>query len=672
MKKNICCFYFFLLCFFAFSQNTVSPFWGNTLVKQFASNFKKQKEDRIPHCFNGWDTNGFYNTSKTIFTVIPTAENVLKEKTEIGTGSYEDFSDVVLIASAATHSADIYDDARLPLYFQKKGINLRVEEKKVIPLMDSDKNFIKAAEPIRYSINDFKQSAKGKKVTYNSSIYSYICKENPCYCIQLVFNDDDPDAIGLEIFDVYKRQTPFAAGEEFFFYPGISGKKDTTAWNAMSEYEQYFCMLSEPLIAYNTLDVFSINPEKTPRDGKGTQKVSEIVLERDWECHWRGDILELLEKYRTEEFGYVPMYNRLNALLDKYPKQTVEQISVLECLDILETTRLFYIKQMREKLGEYGMLAWDTGRLLAVLRWGIAVGWLSEYEAKQYAKPLIDKLLNAYWSWDDYIAHYVIGRGLFALSTGKDIEEYEYKALKSAYLSAPNYENINRKYQFSLRGIDFPAEYQNKNPVLTYDDVWYKQTADAKAWSEFNALSSDFYTFYKKDLKSLSTQDELKLASIKKALTSFYNKKKAIPCVSLLMIEYQELTSCPKEKLIKYYDMALESFKKAVPAKHGLNSGYELFRDFSMAYISRMLNAKDWKRLDAFLSYLDDENTTDEEMCALYGIYYFIRMKTETDNNKVTKYRKKAVTFFKRIPENKLFTEEKILKDLEKKLSSFF
>ena len=203
MKKNFCCLCFFLLCFFAFSQNTISPFWGNTLVKQFTSNFKKQKADIIPHCFDGWDTTGFFKTSKTLFTVIPEPEKVLTAKTEIGIGNYEDFSDVVLIASAATHSAYIYDDAQLPMYFQKKGINLRVEEKKVIPLMDADKNFIKAAEPIRYSVNDFKQSAKGKKVSYNSSIHSYICKENPCYCIQLVFNNDEPGEIGLEIFDVY-------------------------------------------------------------------------------------------------------------------------------------------------------------------------------------------------------------------------------------------------------------------------------------------------------------------------------------------------------------------------------------------------------------------------------------------------------------------------------------
>ena len=297
---------------------------------------------------------------------------------------------------------------------------------------------------------------------------------------------------------------------------------------------------------------------------------------------------------------------------------------------------------------------------------------MSEIEAMQLARPLIDKLLNAYASWDDYIAHYIIGRGLFALSKGYDVDQYEYEALKAAYFYAPTYENINRKCQFSLQGIMFPAENQNKNPVLTYDDVWYKPSVEAKAWSEINILSSELNAISTKDLDSLSPEDAIKFASIKKGLTSFYNKKKTIPCISFLMIDYQELTECPKEKLTKYYDTALASFKKVVPPKQGLDSEYKLFLEFSMQYIGRMLFEKDWKRLDAFLTYLDDENTTNDGMCIIYGIYYFIRMKHEDERNKAIQYRQKTLDFFKRISTDEVFDEESILKELEIELQDFF
>ena len=253
----------------------------------------------------------------------------------------------------------------------------------------------------------------------------------------------------------------------------------------------------------------------------------------------------------------------------------------------------------------------------------------------QYARPLIDELLDSYASWEDYLAHYTIGRGLFALSRRHDIQEYEHDELLNSLNYARSYETVDTKHQLSFHGTKFPAKNQKGNPVLTYNDAWYKPAADAKAWEEVYFLST-------KVINSISQNDERKMLS-------FCAKKSNIPCAASLAVILREAKGLGSRELIRYYDSANPAFDKVVPEKRDYNTGSKIYTTFYTVYFYRSLAINDFDRMYKALQKLDDENTIDESMCISYSLYYYTKMKTEKDRAKIDVYEKKIIGFFSRI-----------------------
>ena len=557
-------------------------------------------------------------------------------------------------------------DPSLPDVFGGKKIALREREIDVIAKLDALPHLVRAAEPVHWS-KDIRHSADDRTKSYRYSLHHYIFKDNPKTCMQLFFNNDGE---GLEHFCLIEREIPFTVGEDFFLYPNVypvddwiinDWKTDIADWNALSEYERYFCMLSVPLIAYhprNPLKVFSVNPEPTLR-APNLVKESQVILEQDWSCRSRSDVLDLFESFRNGS-GHAALYDRILQLSLKHRGKTAEEISTLECLDIHDTTLLTYVMQMGKKLGEHGILAWDKGRLLGVLRWSIATGWMSEQEAMQYARPIIDELLDSYASWEDYLAHYVIGRGFFALSECDYTHTRQYQALNYSLNYARNYEQVDKEHQLSFHGMQFPAKKQGGNPVLTYNDAWYIPTADAKPWEEINVIS-------KKDLRSLKSEQT-------SMLLNFCIKKKEIPCIALLNIKYNEAQGhTPKENEC-HYDAATIAFKKISPEKRGIKSSCKMYIDFYESYIMNKLAVQNYRWLYYELFELDNENTTDEKMCFLYAACYLDKMKNARTKKKFTQYRQQALEFLCRMNGSPIPSDDaaanQLLDRLEKSLKA--
>ena len=152
------------------------------------------------------------------------------------------------------------------------------------------------------------------------------------------------------------------------------------SWNKLSDDEKWFCALSEPFIKGYSLSVTTLNPE----EDIATDSRAASILEVLWNLHSKDDVLDFVEKYRLNQLGENVAINEAKASLCRNSKLSINEIAVKECLDSVALAKLYFTKETQDVLGEYGLLAWDYGHVLAALRLCISVGWLSEEEVLQH------------------------------------------------------------------------------------------------------------------------------------------------------------------------------------------------------------------------------------------------------------------------------------------------
>ncbi len=306
-------------------------------------------------------------------------------------------------------------------------------------------------------------------------------------------------------------------------------------WKKLTEEEQWFCLLSEPLMAQNDLSIVSVNPEPYVQEGR--KSVSQDILEKEWNLYSREDILMQAEDFLEGKSGHNVLYS---ACMEKFKatglKTTaaIEQFAIKEGLDCRTIARHYFVAETRDVLGEYGLLAWDYGRMISVLRWGIGAGWLTEAEALEKAAPFIEKLKNSYASWEDYASHFAFGRAYYAISTGRDynsmldrlkecVKRYDVETL-------PEEENS----VFTFHNIEFPAVGRRKrNMILSYKDIAYKPSKDAAFWIEAVKVENNPDTI--NDMNN-------------SAVLSYLKKKKNIPAA----VDYAATAQEKKESAMTY------------------------------------------------------------------------------------------------------------------------
>ncbi len=62
---------------------------------------------------------------------------------------------------------------------------------------------------------------------------------------------------------------------------------------------------------------------------------------------------------------------------------------------------------MKKVLGSHGIEAWDEGREITILRWGMGAGYISYDEAIKLIEPVVERIKANYVSWEDFTAHYI-------------------------------------------------------------------------------------------------------------------------------------------------------------------------------------------------------------------------------------------------------------------------
>lgn len=243
------------------------------------------------------------------------------------------------------------------------------------------------------------------------------------------------------------------------------------------EDEKWLCLLTEPFLGAKNMSSETVNPEPKNK-GRNSRK----YLEDDWKLYSKRDILNLVERYQNGKWGTRQSFIEAKALYEKYPGYSLDEIARIECLGVGKIIDLYYYAENKDKIGEHGLLALDAVRILGVLRYGVAVGWLTEAEAIAAAKPLMTQLLDAYDSWEDFACHFALNWYYYIMRFDYDLPAYQ-KGLaaerKKYDVSAKNKKNSKAT---NSHDIKFPASNRNDSPVLTYDDIFYTPSEDAQMW----------------------------------------------------------------------------------------------------------------------------------------------------------------------------------------------
>ncbi len=264
-------------------------------------------------------------------------------------------------------------------------------------------------------------------------------------------------------------------------------KKDLDEWNSLTEDERMLCLLTEPfLFGRLGLKTSSLNPEP-----KKNISVSDLALYNGMNINSKRKLYDYIDKYMNGQTGNIADYEKAKALYNKYPAYSVEEISKMECLDLQETCFLFIYAENKNKIGDHGFLVFDAVRALSAIRFSIALNICSEDEAINLAKPVMEQLLNAYDSYEDFASHYLLEQSFFSLLCKYDTEDshrYYKDLIDIFYKKHSNSENSsNSKYAINY-DIKFPAQNQNGNPVLTYGDAFYEPSKEAMKWYNVKRL----------------------------------------------------------------------------------------------------------------------------------------------------------------------------------------
>ncbi len=274
-------------------------------------------------------------------------------------------------------------------------------------------------------------------------------------------------------FFVYAKQSdlyiPVGDKEPVTYNSAVDGtsadffkKNYKKTWDKLSDFEQYAIAFSSNLFELNSQ--YHLDFSNRTILNKKSSDPKELLRE-SWDVTDNKSLIEMFNS--LEEYGQSGAFKTLSDLLDKYPDKTILDIAVNEKLSILDTTRLFYVDSVRDVLGRHGIEAWDEGRQITIIRWGIACDYISREQAEEFLKPVVNRIRKNYVSWEDYIMHYIYGRKFYALYN------CSYEKLAASAIAAAERANA----YIPLYSIKFSGENADKKKA-------FKEIKDVNDFSE--------------------------------------------------------------------------------------------------------------------------------------------------------------------------------------------
>ena len=175
-------------------------------------------------------------------------------------------------------------------------------------------------------------------------------------------------------------------------------------WNSLSEVEQFAIAATSNVFERNKQYHLDFT-NKTVFDKK--TRPGKEVLTQNWKIYGYTSLMENFNELTEGE--QAATYRKLEAMLEKYPDNSVIEIGIKEELTVTEVSRMYMVQQMKPLLGIHGIDAWVQVRSISILRWAISAGYINQDEAMELITPIVAKIKDNYQSFDDFIAHWIAG-----------------------------------------------------------------------------------------------------------------------------------------------------------------------------------------------------------------------------------------------------------------------
>lgn len=387
-------------------------------------------------------------------------------------------------------------------------------------------------------------------------------------------------------------------------------------WNALSEDEQFAIAVSsiffEQCGDYH-LD-FSNKTNFKPVKGRKTGK---DYLNKNWEIT---DYKSLIENYNELlKEGLTQGYASLVKTLEKYTDTSVFEIAVKEDYTITATARIYYIQDMKDLIGCHNLEAWDLSRAVLILRWGIGTGYITREEVAELIKPVVQKIKDDYYDFEDFAAHWFAG---FCYN------EIYYVSLPDCIKTPLQCYEKARAY-IPFEELTFTAKNADKKHRMRLDDGIYVPSDTAKKMYPAQSV----YKKYKEEEPDEDILEEL------------IKVEKDYPEVSDILFDMHldlMMSFSSTEQIVEY----IES-KKYLWALLPHNSySYEWSVRKYMGYLNCLYMPE---KVIALYETLPQKLQTDNEACYYYGYAHYLMANLCTTVLERDVYNSRARSIFKQI-----------------------
>ncbi|NLK46673.1 MAG: DUF1266 domain-containing protein [Treponema sp.] len=374
------------------------------------------------------------------------------------------------------------------------------------------------------------------------------------------------------------------------------------------EYESYACAFSSNFIEIYKLSHLEFDPAV---DSKQMQRLCVQLLKSSFQVSSSKDISKAAENIKTK--GANESFQESIKLFEENKNKSTLDIIKSLYMDVGESSNLFFAETIKDKMRIKDLSAWDNGRLIELYRCAVGAGYINKEDAVSAIKPAVDFLVKTYENWDDYFAHYFIGKQFTMLHEGKYSSSFEL-CLKAYTITKGkiNYGKIPLKKT--------STEISKSNIIL---DLAYTPSPSGRQWESVQELASS--------KKVLNNRD----------LTAVKNLKKKFPNVPC--IEFMEISILFRQKA---YRKTLNLCYNLEETTNNSPKDSPLYQQIQLTYAKAALKVSKPAIAEKALSKLPESVFSTAEYLETEGRLYMELYGTSSSYDKNEEYKKLAEKSF--------------------------
>jgi len=340
-------------------------------------------------------------------------------------------------------------------------------------------------------------------------------------------------------------------------------------WSSVTDQQKIFLALTHNLFGSNGMNYTQLFPREEGKRTDSYEKSCASILKGSWSVVSAKEIPEVLTRLdynstNSESSDFACTYDKMVLAL-KNNIDNIDVYSVKSGFTPYERQILYFASFYGKYFDENGVIGYDLGRKLNILRWALGCGYLNWEETWAYAEPVVQEILTRFDSWIDFTRSYIGGRFCFSMTQARTSEDYFYTSIKSSEVF---YHRLGKEIP---QGFFRVNEYKEE----PFKDMWNWEEAYTNEYQAFDVLYAAYYRENKDVIKLFG--EELLSNMITYSRTVFPED----PFYALYAAKnlVKETKSGDTEKLNETYEILEEAFlySELLPHDHWLYEDYKIF-----------------------------------------------------------------------------------------------